>query len=50
MFGTYIFPQVMSRVAMQRPDGPDGCHGTRCQGMELFQPHDGGIKNENEKD
>lgn len=45
-----VFPQVTSRMAMQTPDGSVDCHGTRCKGAELSQPHAGGIKNENEED
>lgn len=50
MFGVYLFPQVMSRMAMQVSDGSVGCHGTRCKGVELSQPHAGGIQNENRDD
>lgn len=49
-FGVYIFPEVTSWMAVQIPGGSVGCHGARCKGAELSQPHAEGIKNENEKD
>lgn len=46
-FGVYIFPEVTSWMAVQIPGGSVGCHGTRCKGAELSQPHAEGIENEN---